>query len=406
MPLDTIPPHWWRHPALLQRYVSDCINAELNQMRRSSAGLPAQPWAAGLQLERELGVDSLERYALASALSLRLHMQHSDLDQQLLQHTTLGAWVDCASASLDCFSAALSFQTSGSSGAPRYCEHALALLWQEIRYFSGVFGPVRRILYAVPAHHIYGFLFTVLLPVALPEAELVDARQRLPAEVCRGARPGDLIIGYPGFWASVAACGLPFPAGVSGVSSTAPCPAPLAQQLAAAGLRLLQVYGSSETAGVGWRDAAQQPYTLLPYWQRSAAVDVLTRPDAHGTPLDYAVPDVLEWRAERQFLPVARRDAAVQVGGINVYPEQVAALLRRHPGVSAAQVRLMRPDEGSRLKAFIVAAPGYSGPDLRESLLDWVRAELPAPARPVSFTLGPALPVGPQGKAADWIIDG
>ncbi len=48
----------------------------------------------------------------------------------------------------------------------------------------------------------------------------------------------------------------------------------------------------------------------------------------------------------------------MQVAGINLYPERIAGIIREYPGVAEAEVRLMRPDEGDRLKAFIVMDGG------------------------------------------------
>ena len=78
----------------------------------------------------------------------------------------------------------------------------------------------------------------------------------------------------------------------------------------------------------------------------------------------------------------------------------------------------MRPDEGERLKAFIVAAEGAiedasegasegaSEQSLTVQLDAWMRARVASAARPASYTFGAALPRQRNGKAADWIIDG
>ena len=106
----------------------------------------------------------------------------------------------------------------------------------------------------------------------------------------------------------------------------------------------------------------------------------------------------------RHFRPAGRRDGAVVVGGSNVFPERVRAVLCSHPDVADAAVRLMRPDEGERLKAYVV--PRHSRGDnerLRAELWSWLGARLAAPERPGAIELGPALPVGASGKSADWI---
>ncbi|MYN09599.1 AMP-binding enzyme [Pseudoduganella aquatica] len=392
---------WWQQDSL-PRLIADLARSELAAMRLSHAGLPHAPWSGELHFERDLGADSLERFQLATALSAALCMEQTGLDEQLPALPTLAGWCSIAQASLALQDAHISFRTSGSSGAPKQCQHALAQLEQEVQYWSGVLGPVKRILYTVPAHHIYGFLFTVLLPQALPDApQLVDARATLPARLAGLARTGDLIVSFPDYWAGVAAAGQPFAHGVAGITSTAPCPDPVALQLQALGLDLLQIYGSSETAGIGWRRQAGEAYALLPYWDRTAQPGMLLRDGR-----EVALQDTLDWRGERAFVPAGRIDQAVQVGGVNVHPAATAAVLERHPGVAQASVRLMRPDEGQRLKAFIVPAPaGAQEAALAAELAAWARAHLTMAARPVSFTFGSNLPRTKQGKLADWIID-
>jgi len=401
-------PGWWRDRALLHRFVADFLQGELSLMRRGCAGLPPQPWPDGVQLEADLGVDSLERHALATALSDCLQLHDSGAGQAMLQCATLAQWSACAAIGLETGGGAISFKTSGSSGVPKSCTHRLDMLWEEACFFATQLPQARRIVTAVPAHHIYGFLFSVLLPLtcAAQPVALADARGLLPEALGAQARSGDVIVGYPELWSAVAGRSPVWPDGVVGVTSTAPCPRDVALRLAASGLRLAEIYGSSESAGVGWRTDADSPYVLLPHWRRDGTGDTLVREAADGPPHRCTCPDRIDWQDLRRFVPVGRRDAAVQVGGINVFPAQVAAMLARHPDVREAQVRLMRPDEGQRLKAFVVAARPCGGDDLPDQLAAWVRERLPPAARPVSFTVGAALPVTRQGKAADWIIDG
>ena len=65
----------------------------------------------------------------------------------------------------------------------------------------------------------------------------------------------------------------------------------------------------------------------------------------------------------------------------------------------------MRPDEGTRLKAFVVPADASADRPALAALLDaWSREVLSAAERPVSLTLGESLPVGSNGKPRDWMI--
>ena len=111
-------------------------------------------------------------------------------------------------------------------------------------------------------------------------------------------------------------------------------------------------------------------------------------------------PDNLRWLDERRFVVNGRRDGAVQVGGVNVFPARVRDALLAHAGVADAAVRL-EADTG-RLKAFVVPAGGEDGDALLDDLDRWCGDRLSAPERPRRFALGGALPVNAMGKPADW----
>ncbi len=398
-------PGWHQDRATLARVLRDLVAAETQAQRPGAPALPPGPWDEALALDEDgLGLDSLERLAVASALNEALHLHESGLEDLLLARRRFGDWLDIAQAALQRFDATLSFRTSGSSGTPKPCSHALAELEQEIAGTAALLAGTRRIVSAVPAQHIYGFLFTVLLPRALGGGvEVLDARTLTPQALAARLRAGDLLVSHPAHWALMARHVARLPAGVTGVSSTAPCPPALAASLRDLGLaRLLQVYGSSETAGIGWRETADGPYTLMPHWRRDG--DALRRlpPSGDAPPRRVVLQDGVDWLDERRFVLGGRLDAAVQVGGVNVFPQRVRALLLEHPGVADAAVRPMAAAEGDRLKAFVVPRDGTDRAALPAALAAWVQARLPAPARPKAFTLGDALPVDERGKACDW----
>ena len=379
----------------------DLVGAELAGARPGRSLPPPSAWPADLDLRADLGADSLDLMAAATSLGDLLGFARAGAQDGLLARTRLRDWIDAAGASLCVDDDVLTFRTSGSSGSPKRCGHRLAGLWREVDDIAGLLPGRRRVLAAVPAHHIYGFLFTVLLPQASGAAlPVLDVRGASPAALAGMVQPGDLVVGHPDFWGQVAAFAPALPPDVVGVSSGAPCPDATAAALHAGGLRLLQVYGSSETAGVGWRDAAGVPYRLFSYWRRGVRDGTIERGEECC-----ALQDRLEWIDDELFVPGARIDHALQVGGTNVYPAYVAEVLALHPKVGEVVVRPMRPDEGTRLKAFIVADGDVTPASLRDELHAWIGERLAPPERPAAFSFGAVLPRGPGGKLADWIIE-
>ena len=194
---------------------------------------------------------------------------------------------------------------------------------------------------------------------------------------------------------------------MDGVTYTAPCPDALAQSLEKIGLgRLTQVYGSFETAGIGTRTAAADAFRLMPFWERDAGDaddgQHLLRNVADESTGSHRIPDRLEWLDEHRFCIVGRLDDAVQVGGTNVYPARVRQVLLDHPQVTDAQVRLMTPEEGSRLKAFGVPSASVDPVALQADLWRWTESRPTSPERPKAFTVGELLHRNAMGKLSDW----
>jgi 4-coumarate--CoA ligase (photoactive yellow protein activation family) len=367
-----------------------------------------RPWSEQMPIGLGgLDCDSLEKLSLAAALGRALRLDRSGLEDHLLARTTLGSWIELSALCLSRDDRSLVFATSGSTGEPKMCDQPLELLEQETCYLADLFADRRRIVSAVSSRHIYGFLFTVLLPLKLG-VPLHRRLDRSTVTLAADLLPGDLLIGFPDFWRLAAQSIDVFPPDVKGVTSTAALPAELGASLARLGLgSLTEIYGSTETAGLGWRIVSEPSFTLFPYWSRLAdGGETLARLHPDGSRTLHVPQDHLHWLGDGSFMPAGRRDEALQVAGINVYPSRIAALLERHPAVAAASVRRMRPEEGDRLKAFIVPRDSNdSQPRLAELLAHWANENLTSAERPKSFSFGSHLPRDALGKTIDWDMD-
>jgi 4-coumarate--CoA ligase (photoactive yellow protein activation family) len=394
---------WWRTTGALERFVGDLIDAEIRILR------PGGPWpqhlgptelAAAVLDENGLGFDSLERIALAAALSERLQLHRGGLTDTLLVAPLLGDWLQAAAASLERFSETITLRSSGSSGRRRACSHPRAALEAEAAFWQGELPGRRRLCSAVASHHIYGLLFTQMLPAAA-QIPVEDLRPLSPGAVMATLRPGDLVIGHPVFWeALLRATAAPWPQDILGVTSGAGCPEALLDKLREAGLAgMVDVYGSSETAGIGWR-TAPGPHRLLPWWKQAPGGLLLS---TAGLPVQ--PPDQLHWDSGGGFRIGERQDGAVMIGGTVVDLDRVRSVLRAHPGIAEAAVRPMTAAEGSRLKAFLVAAPGAGETAaLLQAITRHVDSTLTTAERPRAYRFGNALPQTPNGKPADWTV--
>lgn len=305
--------------------------------------------------------------------------------------------------------AIITFITSGSTGKPTQQKLESVLLWQEAQELQRTLLHERkRIVSTVPCHHVYGFLFTVLLPKVAEIPCLIPVPFPSRAFI-EELKDGDFIVSFPLFWNGLIKLGIPFPANTHGSTSTAPCSPETMHQLLSLGLaRISNIYGSSETGGLGFQHHPDAPLTLFNFWQRVRCDDIENSWIERVHPLDIpqppvAIPDFVEWFSHELFAVRGRKDKIVQVGGINVSLLKTAACIKQHPDVLDCAVRLMRPDEGNRLKAFIL--PRSFEPDtiaLRAELYQWCRNRLRPAERPKKITFGNQFPVNAMGKAKDW----
>lgn len=275
---------------------------------------------------------------------------------------------------------------------------------REAGHWARTFSDRKRIIQAVPAHHIYGFIFTTLLPeyIGLPS---IDARAMAPSSLARQLQDGDLLVGFPAGHRSLLQAAPPVAEGVMATSSTAPLPPDDNMALRKLGFcSITEIYGSTETAGIAERSNPRDAFKLLPNWISIPSEDamvMINRATGHPTKL----PDRVEWVDPDHFHLRGRTDNAVQVGGINVYPATVARRVADHEFVAECSIRLDTTLPEPRLKAFIVladtAAPLTTDATL-ETIDRWCRKNLPSPERPVRFDIGPRLPRDPMGKLCDW----
>ncbi|WP_151703207.1 AMP-binding protein [Nitrincola alkalilacustris] len=396
---------WWRDRKQLRRFTLDLVMHRLT-IQRPGITLPSPANALLAQRWRDapLNLDSLELVESATLFAQALHITETGLEDLLLAQPSLNGWVDIACDSLEQYHDHISFFSSGSTGEPARHKQPLTHLLREASFLRECLqrqtapDQQARVWSLVPAHHIYGFIFTVLLPDLLgPDTEVIDARTRLLTSIERNLKPGDILVAVPEFWQRWVSTGMRLPPGCKAVTAAGPSNSDTLRQLINQGAELLEIYGSSETAGLGYRRSPESPLTLMPHWtiEGDTAVSDCLRAD---------LPDRLEWSDARHFVVAGRKDKAVQIAGVNVYPDRIAGLISTHEAVAEAAVRL----QGQRLKAFVVPEKDLPDSDfasLEHSLRRWLSTQLPAGQIPGHFAFGDSLPRNSMNKLSDWLIE-
>ncbi len=324
-------------------------------------------------------------------------------------------------APLDACGTVLEVHTSGSSGEPVAIVKRLDQLEAEVRALQAAFGATLdadgpALVAATVSHqHIYGLLFQVLWPLAAGRP-FVSRRLDYPEQL--GALPGDgpcALVSSPAHLRRLSATAdwSAAHARLKAVfSSGGPLPAEAARDaLQRLGRSPIEVYGSSETGGIAWRQRARQGER----WQPLPGVDWRIEDDLLCVRSD-RLPDLQWWHttdrvralSEGAFELLGRADRIVKVEEKRVSLDALERVLLQGGELAEARVLLLPASLGGRLA--VVAVPGAAGgallqaqgkralnERLRAALLQGVeRVVLPRRWRYVS-----ALPQDTQGKCTE-----
>jgi 4-coumarate--CoA ligase len=341
-------------------------------------------------------LDSLDQLTVAGQVAEFFELEKAGTEQFLLRRTRLNQWSEIIVDSLnDGTLTQLWFRSGGTTGGPKLIPQSVSRLRTEVCEISSLVKGTDRIVSLVPLHHIYGFIWGPLLSDQL-NVPLIHGPDAIQTSHY-GLQSGDLVLGMPEWWQYFCSSHSRLPDGVKGVTSTAPCPPRVIQSALEKGLTsMFEVYGSSETAGIGWRDDLDSGFQLFEHWKKHDD-DHLESEIGHV----YSLPDLVDWKTDRSLIPRKRRDNAVQVGGVNVWPDRVKDFIDNHPHVQVCAVRPLDTIYGTRLKAFVVPIDEADG-EVRSELLDWLKINLTAAERPIQLILGDKLPRNSMGKLCDW----
>jgi long-chain acyl-CoA synthetase len=139
--------------------------------------------------------------------------------------------------------------------------------------------------------------------------------------------------------------------------------------------------------------AVRGPQVMGGYWQAPAATESTARlRDGWLFTGDLARMD-----AEGFFFIVDRKDDMIITSGFNVYPSEVEAVLKAHPGVAdAVVVGVPDASRGSSIVARVVPRDG--SPLTEAQVLEHCRARLPDYKVPRRVLIVPEIPKSPVGK--------
>ncbi len=302
--------------------------------------------------------------------------------------------------------------TSGSSGAPKLIEKSLRQLANEVQTLEAQWGEALGdacVIGSVAAQHIYGLLFRVLWPLcagrlflrqAQPFSEDLQRASRAQPHFCWVTSPALLKrMGDNLDWPALRAVRRVF-------SSGGPLDPEIATRLAdRLGQAPTEIYGSSETGGIAWRQGS-------PLWHPFAGVQLSQ--DEHGA-LRVASPclpaghteqtaDEARIEADGRFRLLGRLDRIVKLEEKRISLPMLESALASHPCVSEARLGVITEN-----RAYLAALVALSDAGLHalrnggrraltESLRQHLSVHCETLALPRRWRLVRHLPLNAQGK--------
>ncbi len=271
--------------------------------------------------------------------------------------------------------------TSGSTAEMRAWPKSASQLLGEATLQGELFGIGQgsRVVGTVSPGHIYGLLWTVLLPLCRGGAFLRETPLHGEA-IARtvSEHRADVLVSVPVHLRSLGAVD----AGPLGslrrvFSSAGPLPREDADAFTARhGLGVIEILGSTETGGIAYRERrADDRFRPLPGIDVSVDADGALLVDSPfldaALPRPYRTADLALLHDDGSFEHRGRTDGVVKVGGRRVSISEMEARLARHPGVRDAAVVAVPAlgGRGHQLLA-VVVAPSCSVQELKGALLE------------------------------------
>lgn len=294
--------------------------------------------------------------------------------------------------------------TSGSTGAPKQVVLSRSAVLASAEASARRLGATGRWLLALSTSYVAGVNVVVRSLLAGHRPDVVQERTPTPATVRRGAAFASVVPTQLGRWLDDEAGREALRRLDTVLVGGGPIPAALRQRAAGAGVRMVATYGATETCGGCVYDGVPLDGVGLALGERGRIrlAGPMLFDEYAGDPALTAETLVSGWfltsdagrlDEDGRLQVLGRLDDVVVSGGVNVPAPAVAARLREHPSVRAAEVLGVEDDEwGQRVVAFVVGDLPLA------EARDWVGLALPRGWAPRQVVRLPELPMLGHGK--------
>ena len=251
-----------------------------------------------------------------------------------------GSW----SLSLTPLATAVKLYTSGSTGLPCIVNKSISNLMKEANCIAQSFDwSAQAIVGTVPAQHLYGLTFTILLPWVLA-VPLVDEVPFYPRDIARVVSQSNAatLISVPAHY-NVLLKNEFKAASLNCLSATAPLPQRTAKNWYRLNQKpILEIYGSTETGVIGFRrQSDDQNWVLFPGIKLSSKSKSLMLSSAFLHPdlgTEFQIADQLILTGENTFVLLGRKDAVIKIAGKRISLAEIEQALLECSGITDAAV--------------------------------------------------------------------
>ncbi len=297
--------------------------------------------------------------------------------------------------------------TGGSTGTPTIWSKTIANLFGEARFMAEEYRVDREdvIVATVTPFHIYGLLFSVLLPLVATAAVAAETPS-FPAEIAGAVshHAATVLVSVPAHYRVIADRQLHSTLRLAFSSAGMLDEGDNEQFCRGNGVGVVEVYGSTETGGLATRNRAEGQaafYPLSPVsWKilrrRLLVNSPFLSPDL---PRDedgfFLSGDLVEQHGEESFFLLGRADSVTKVGGERVDLDEVRDVIQSQVAVKECVVVVHGEDtgRGNRIAAMV------RGKNIDIAALRSVLAEVLEPAaRPKRILAVKQIPVTANGK--------
>lgn len=360
---------WSRHH--IKRIILDF---SLLVSRKPFHGIARVYQTEGADWKDDIGLDSIEIMQLAAHVNSFFTLFEMKDPPYLLSYTKVDDWIEQVYNARQKTNDSICFYSSGTSGQAKVTRHSMNFLQREVEWLSSHFKNITQIIPHVPSYTIYGFLFTVWLPQQLNIPVL------FPSETdWQNLSPDTLLVATPFHWQLLTGS-LPKKMPLCyGVSAAAPLFNGLYETIIQKNITLTEIYGATETAGVGYRNNPKEPFTLFPYWELIQEKNNFTLKDKTNTQV-YQLMDTIQPINDRQFTVTGRKDKQVNIAGNLVNLEEVRLIILQITGIQECEISAKAMGGETMLQAIITMQ--VDNESERTRIKNEIRKLLPAQERP------------------------